>query len=303
MIKIAIVDADTRMAGELIRILIFHPDADIVGAVSRRYAGQRLAAVHHGLEGEPPARFTADLPQKADVVIYCGDTAPDAAIRQKARDGDVRIIDAAAAERADTAAGSIPAVSEIYRKPMVRGARESRVLGAPESGLLPALYPLARHLLLHGDITVDVAAAGELKKEFDLERSSATASVLIGAIQQSFEGNITMTLGDTLPGSRSMRLRARVPVSMHADDIAPLYESLYDDHNFVYVTNRAVGTEEVEGTEKCLIRLTTPEKGELLIEVLADGRMRGGAGDAVLAMNLMFGLHERTGLNLKASTY
>ena len=84
--------------------------------------------------------------------------------------------------------------------------------------------------------------------------------------------------------------------------IRQLYEQYYSDHNFVFLVDRPIVAADVENTNKCLIRLDKDErKGLLTVHAVMDLLLKGGAGTAVHAMNLLFGLHERAGLALKAT--
>ncbi|MDE5790263.1 MAG: N-acetyl-gamma-glutamyl-phosphate reductase, partial [Muribaculaceae bacterium] len=74
---------------------------------------------------------------------------------------------------------------------------------------------------------------------------------------------------------------------------------IYDDHNFSFAVTSPVKLDDVKGTEKIIISLSRSKDGVLSIHSVADGRLRGSAGEAVHVMNLMFGLHEKTGLYLK----
>ena len=81
-----------------------------------------------------------------------------------------------------------------------------------------------------------------------------------------------------------------------------LYD-IYDDHNFTFITTTRVGVSEVAGTNKCIVGVMRPEEGKARLMVAADCRLRGASGEAIHIMNLLFGLHEKTGLALKAIDY
>ena len=110
---------------------------------------------------------------------------------------------------------------------------------------------------------------------------------------------LTAAAADT---RRGLRVRAELDSPMTLPDIARLYEELYDDHNFTFLSPHAAPYAEVTGTDKIIISLSLAQ-GKLTIDAVADGHLRGGAGEAVHVMNLLFGLAERTGLALKASEY
>ena len=102
--------------------------------------------------------------------------------------------------------------------------------------------------------------------------------------------------------SRGIFASAYLDCPVALDEIVKLYEDYYDDHNFTYVINRMPDLKDVVNTNKCLLYLTK-EDGKLLIVSVIDNLLKGASGQAVHNMNLLFGLHERTGLNLKASAF
>lgn len=304
MIKAALIDAETPLGGEILRLLIHHPDVDVVGLVSPANAGVDVTEIHHGLIGERPLRFRSDLPDKADALFFCGNTTPDENIHTRAADGKVKIFDISRTSYASGRTGScVPAISEIFRKPMVRGASECRILSPLETTLLIALFPLARNLMLSSSIEVEAETGEDVARDLDPVRAAELAQRLLHSIQQSFNSSVSFTV-KTQPGNRrGLRLRTRLRLAIPVKDLAPLYDEVYDDHNFTFLLSRPKELHEVEGTNKCLICLQHVGESELDVEAIIDGRMRGWAGEAVLSMNLMFGLYEKTGLQLKASTY
>ena len=81
-----------------------------------------------------------------------------------------------------------------------------------------------------------------------------------------------------------------------------LYDKYYEDHNFTFVIDRMPDLKDVVNTNKCLLHLVK-EGNKLLIVSVIDNLLKGASGTAVHNMNLLFGLHERVGLNLKASAF
>lgn len=103
--------------------------------------------------------------------------------------------------------------------------------------------------------------------------------------------------------NRGLKVNIEVPCSLEINEIFKIFDHCYDDHNFTFMLASSVPGYEVEGTQKTLVTLQRHTDDKLTITVVADSRMRGGAGDAVHIMNLLFGLHERTGLYLKAHKF
>lgn len=294
MIKTLITDGANAQAGELLRLLVHHPEVEIVGVVDRSAASRRIDDVHHGLIGDAEdLHFSAEIPvdRKIDVVFCFGD-------RPKGLGDSVKYIDLSPkAYEAYPEPPVTPALSEIYRKVLVRGARESLVLGPVETVALIALYPLARNLLLRAPLTIDVI----LPDPEAARRSASIIGYLLGRIQKSFDGEVSMQLHKAAPEHRAVIVTMTLNTPLSLPDLHNLYTELYDDHNFTWPINRKPEAKDVEGTHKCLINISKESDGMTSITAAVDGYLRGGAGEAVHAMNLMFGLHEKVGLQLKAS--
>ncbi|MDE5652295.1 MAG: hypothetical protein K2I48_02355, partial [Muribaculaceae bacterium] len=146
MIKVGIAGADSRIAGEILRLCLHHPDVDIVSAYAPAYAGRSVASVHTGFIGEPRLLFSSSFDATAlDVAFIMHPIYSDSDWAKLMSDRkDLRLIIFPGAE---SVAGALPSspvygLSEINRKPMVRGAREAIVPDCVASPVLVALYPL-----------------------------------------------------------------------------------------------------------------------------------------------------------------
>ena len=296
MIKVGILGAATPVAGEIIRILVHHPEVELRTLHAPSLAGNPATSVHHGLWGEETLLFTekADFPH-LDLAIICEPSeAAKAAIEACERNPEMRLIDLTGRY------GPFEfGLSEINRKPLVRGARRASVPAPLAAVALIALYPFAAALMLNNDIAV--SAEGNLCTS-QPTAEAATIEKRLATVQNSFSSRVI--IDDRSAGTgRGMRLRISFPSTLTVADACRLYDGIYDDHNFTFLTPRPVELKEVEGTQKCLINVSKPDAGNILLDVVADPTMRGGAGEAVHLLNLLFGLHERTGLDLKVSTF
>lgn len=305
MIRTAIAGADTPMSGELIRILINHPDIEIVWAYSPSSAGKNLTSVHHGLTGDTDLLFTSSgLPDDVDLLFI--DAESEASLF------DVKAIDRPELKIIDMSHTSIPpfadnewiyGLSEIFRKNMVRGGRKVIVPGSIAALALISLFPLASHLMLSGTIKLSVTAPLDISTPSRLEDSRKEILEIIKQVQLGFNGDVEIDYTPTAPEKfREIRVSTVMPLLADINTIRDLYEKTYSDHNFSFISDSPVSTDEVTGTDKCIISLYETD-GKLTIDSVSDCRMRGGAGDAVHAMNLIYGLHEKTGLYLKAHKY
>lgn len=306
MIRVGIAGADTAMAGELIRILVNHPDVEMVSAFAPGKVGRKVASVHHGLAGECDLEFSPDInPQKLDVIFI--DAHSDVADRFRMntdRWPELRIIDMSHCPSLDFEALEMAyGLPEINRKELVRGCKRAVVPRSVAAAAIIGLYPLARHLLLKGDITVGYACPADIDTE---EKTGMVRQEILHVLrktQNSFDGDIIMRHLDEDVSDRGLKVNIELPCSLEINELFKIYDHCYDDHNFTYMLSSTVPGYEVEGTQKTLVTLQKLTEGNLTITVVADSRMRGGAGDAVHIMNLLFGLHERTGLYLKAHKF
>ncbi|MDE6410509.1 MAG: hypothetical protein K2K81_09770 [Muribaculaceae bacterium] len=305
MIKVAISGADTPVAGELIRILVNHPDVEIVALVAPGREGKQLQSVHHGLLGEEKMSFTGSFnPAGADILFIADNNIKHSEFK-RLRDAfpDLKVValnpiipdDEALPE--NRAADFIFALPEINRKAIVRGGKDALVPSPLSSLALVPLYPLALNMLLSGDILLNVSAPEDIVSEEMLERSAKEISEMLNEAQRSFSGNISFNI---LPPSskRGIELKTEISSPVDMEHTLKAYE-IYDDHNFSFAVTSPVKLDDVKGTEKIIISLSLSKDGVLSIHSVADGRLRGSAGEAVHIMNLMFGLHEKTGLYLK----
>lgn len=302
MIDVGILGGTGTHTGELIRILINHPDVMLRQVCEPDLAGRDIKSQHHGLIGESSLKYVDRLEYgKLDVVFV---TTSEARLRESLPTLDdapeLCVID-----MADdfTHARSLDplivyGVPEVNRKPLVRGARRAVIPPAAESLACIAFLPLAMRCMLPRTVMVTVECASGLADAGKVNPAQV-ADVL------RLSGNEPQPVVDMrfVPGmdSRAIRLSATLDLPMPIDNIVEMYEELYEDHNLTHVVGEAVDSKEVEGTDKCVVSLDKTPDGLLHVQAVADAGMRGGAGDAVHVMNLLMGLYEKTGLALKAS--
>lgn len=302
MIKVGIIGADTPEGGELIRILAMHPDVEIIGAQAPGLEGTPITDRHHGLIGETRLSFTGALDySKLNALFVCNTISFGAAEFTQMRivRPDLKVIMLYHSGGIDAEShGIVYGLPELNRKLLVRGATGAAVPTSFSSMALVGLIPFASHLLLHGDLKIHIIAPQAILEAMDLSMVKEELTEQLQEIQRSFNGHIEITteISDT---RRSCLMQIDFDCNLTTGQILELYE-IYDDHNFAYVTQSAVGVSEVAGTNKCVVSVLRGEPGKVRLQVIADGRLRGGAGEAVHILNLMFGLHERTGLALKA---
>ncbi|MCH5227466.1 MAG: hypothetical protein J1F16_06615 [Muribaculaceae bacterium] len=306
MVKIGIIGAHTPIAGEIIRILIHHPETELVCLYSPANLGKNAASIHHGLIGEETLNFTDKLNlEDIDLLIITENTEINNKIVEAASEieGLKIILTSKNTLNSDQLKYYEAGLSEINRKPLVRGVKEAYILSPTIVPALIALAPLATFLLLNSDIDIEVSAPEDILKELDLNKEITEVENQLKKRQTSFNGKISLKVTPLSSSDRGMNTQITMSNLLPVEEIEKIYEQIYDDHNFTYITKSEISPEEVEGTQKVVINISKPSAELLSLKVVSDARLRGGAGDVVHVMNLFFGLHEKTGLTLKASKY
>ena len=318
MIRIGIIGGAGYTAGELCRLLLNHPEAEIVFINSESNAGNLITDVHEGLYGETDMRFTDELPfEDVDVVYFCfGHGKSTQFLTDHYIPADVRIIDLAqdfrlAAEGNDYVYG----LPELNRTAIL-GAQHVANPGCFATCIQLGLLPLADAGLLQGDVSVNAitgstGAGVKPSSTTHFSWRSGNMSIykafqhqhvpeIVQSLQQlqpSFEGAI-----DFIPyrGDFPRGIFATEVITCDApeEEIADLYRDFYSDAPFTHYVDRAVDLKQVVNTNKCLIHAER-HGNKLLVTSVIDNRLKGASGQAVQNMNLMFELEEDAGLRLK----
>lgn len=304
MIRTAIAGADTPMSGELIRILVNHPDVEIIWAYAPELTGRSISSVHHGLIGETDLSFTSSaLPEDVDILFVDSANPANVFDFSSLRRDDLKIIDMSHSRTTPDPDGEfVYGLSEIFRKQMVRGAEKIIVPGSIAAVSLISLFPLASHLMLIGDLNISVKSPEDIATPQRISESEYEIKEVLKQVQLGFNGDVTIDYNPFEDSKRAIVVDINIICRSELDMIKELYETTFSDHNFTFLTISDVSCNEVEGTDKCVVHLSKNDD-VLHIHTVADCRLRGGAGDAVHSMNLLFGLHEKTGLFLKAHLF
>lgn len=341
MIKTGILGAHTPTAGELIRILINHPDVMLTTVASDQAAGDRVDAIHRGLIGDTNLTLLPTLRAEGHNAIFlCGEPWQAqqwleqnlTEIEASAQTADpIRIIDLTGAFR-NGGHDMVYGLPEHNRKALVRGATRASIPSPVAMAVGLALFPLAKNMLLQGPVTVAATIADTFSTDFvpkstqpdvesstrldpiapiehrpDAEAIAAEISALLGQIQPGFNHPVDLTLSIDHAITRGITATVNTPSTLSEAELRRHYTEAYQDHNFTYLISRIPLTIDVANTNKCLIHLcyskSIIEANTLRITSVIDNMLKGSAGNAVHCLNLLFGLSERTGLSLKASAF
>lgn len=322
LIKVGIVGAAGYTAGELIRLLLNHPAAEIVFAHSESNAGNAVTDVHAGLYGETDLHFTDQLPfEEVDVVFFCfGHGKSTQFLAEHYIPADVRIIDLAqdfrlANDEHDYVYG-LPELNALQ----LQGAQHIANPGCFATCIQLALLPLAAAGLLDGDVMVNAitgsTGAGvkpsvtthfswrsgnmSIYKAFEHQHVPEILQSL-HKLQPSFDGAI-----DFIPYRgdfpRGIFCTAVVRQEVELEQVVRLYKEFYADAVFTHYVDRPIDMKQVVGTNKCLVHVDV-HGDKILVTSCIDNLLKGASGQAVQNMNLMFGLEENCGLQLKSLAF
>lgn len=301
MIKVGISGGESMMAGDLLRLLVLHPEVDLIAVSAPSLRGKTVSNYHHGLIGETELRFVDTLNlEELDLLFVASErfvpTALPSDLKVISFLEEPSVISSIFNKEGDLA----PAVSEMFRKQMVRHARGAYLLMPPLSVAIIVLFPLALHLLLNDSLKIKVSLPKYRRKEFDITRMGQSLIELLSAVQLSFSKIESI---EALNSSflKTLCIECEFNTGTSKEEIDRIYGEIYDDHNFTFIVRNDPAPTEVGGTQKCFLHVSKPTEDTVRIKAVADSFMRGGAGDAIHAMNLLFGLHEKTGLSLPAS--
>ena len=120
-------------------------------------------------------------------------------------------------------------------------------------------------------------------------------------MQQSFSSKLLM-VPIRGPFSRGIMAVSYLDCALDLPEIIKIYKDYFDDHNFTFITSKIPDLKDVVNTNKCIIHLDKIE-GKLMVTAVIDNLLKGGAGNAVHTMNLLFGLQETTGLTMKSVAF
>lgn len=322
MIKVGIIGGAGYTAGELIRLLLGHPEVEIKFIHSSSNAGNRITDVHAGLLGETDLLFTDQMPfEEIDLLYFCtahGDTRKF--LESTQLPDELKVIDLSMDYRLKSSEHDfIYGLPELNR----RATCKSRYVANPgcfatciELGLLP----LAKEHLLKGDISVNAitgSTGAGVKPSATTHYSWRNNNISIykpfthqhlpeilqsvKQLQPDFDGEI-----DFIPYRgdfpRGIFTTIVVKCDLDIETVYKLYESYYERDSFTHIVNKPIDLKQVVNTNKCLIHIEK-HGGKLLITSIIDNLLKGASGQAVHNMNLLFGLEETVGLRLKPSAF
>jgi N-acetyl-gamma-glutamyl-phosphate reductase len=323
-VNIGIVGGAGYTGGELLRVLLRHPNANISFVHSTSSAGELVSKVHADLVGDTDLKFAAELDQNIDVLFLCvghGDAKKFLAANDIK--SSVKIIDLSQDFRlANTATigdrNFVYGLPELQRD-AIKTASNIANPGCFATAIQLGLLPLASQNVLKEVYTTGITGstgAGQglsSTSHFSWRANNIQAyktlqhqhlneiSQSLAQLQanQNAEINFVPWRGDF---TRGIFVTSVITSDLSVEAVYDLYNTYYASHPFTHVSKNNIDLKQVVNTNKCLIHIEK-QGNKIAIHSVIDNLLKGAVGQAVQNMNLIFGLEEGTGLNLKANYF
>ena len=323
-IKAGIIGGAGYTGGELIRLLIHHPGVSVSFIHSRSNAGKPVHAVHQDLLGDTELKFSGELNDDVDVIFLClGHGESKKFLTENKIADKVKVIDLANDFRLSQSSkhetrNFVYGLPELNRD-QIKKANNVANPGCFATTIQLGLLPLAKAGLLKDvyttGITGSTGAGQSLSatshfswRENNIQAYKTLTHQHLGEIGESLKqlqpaGDIHVNFvpwrGDF---TRGIFVSSQVRCDESLIELNKIYEDFYAGHLFTHITKEPLFLKQVVNTNKCIIQL---EKvgSMLVVHSVTDNLLKGASGQAVQNMNLMFGLDETAGLNLKANYF
>ena len=325
MIQVGIIGGAGYTAGELIRLLINHPETELNFVYSTSNAGNKISSVHQDLLGDLDLKFTDTINPNVDVLFLClGHGNSVKFLSSHTFSENTKIIDLGNDFRLEKDKGFngksfVYGLPELQRE-TIKNANYIANPGCFATAIQLALLPLAQQNLLKEDVHVNAVTGstgagtslsetshfpwrdnnfsyykpfthqhlGEINQSVKQLQNSFSSEILFMPNRGNFSRGIFATVYTNFEGS--------------LEEAKHLFKSFYKEAKFTFVSDGELHLKQVVNTNKCFIHLHK-HNNKLLVTSIIDNLLKGASGQAIQNMNLMFGLEETTGLQLKATYF
>jgi N-acetyl-gamma-glutamyl-phosphate reductase len=325
MLEIGIIGGAGYTAGELIRLLLNHPEANINFVYSTSNAGNKLHKVHKDLIGSTEISFTSQINTKVDTLFLClGHGNSTTFLENNNFSKNTKIIDLSNDFRLFTDK-NFEGKDFVYGLPeldktVIKTAKYIANPGCFATALQLAILPLAAKGLLNNDIHIN-AVTGATGAGTSLSATThftyrdnnyshykafnhqhlGEINQTVNQLQTNFNAEINF-IPNRGNFSRGIFATTYTKYDGSLDDAIKIYKEYYKDAAFTFVSDEEIHLKQVVNTNKCLLHLVK-HGNKLLITSTIDNLLKGASGQAVQNLNLMYDFEETLGLNLKASYF
>ena len=318
MLKVGIIGGGGYTAGELIRILQYHPEVEISFVQSASQAGKYVYDTHDDLMGECTLKFTAELSTDVDALFLCmGHGQSPAFMAQNAIPDHVAVIDLGNDFRLDET--WVYGLPELNRAAIQRSKRIANP-GCFATTIQLGLLPLANAGLLAPEVHINAitgsTGAGQAPSATTHFSWRASNLSVYKAFNHQHLDEIRRSLVQAQPGfggelnfipmrgdfTRGILATMYLDCKLSEQELNELYTQTYLNEPFTFVSAPNPHLKQVVNTNKCLVHVEKHGNKAFIISAI-DNLTKGASGQAVQNLNLIFGLPEKTGLNLKSVAF
>ncbi len=322
-VKVGIIGGAGYTGGELLRLLLNHPNSSISFIHSNSNTGKPVYAVHEDLQASTDLFFSGELKDDIDVLFLCtGHGEGKKFIELNELNPHVKVISLSQdfrlnEEREFRSRNFVYGLPEVNRD-KIREAKNIANPGCFATAVQLGLLPLAAKKILTDvyatGITGSTGAGQSLSatSHFSWRQNNIQAYKTlshqhlgeIGETLQQISGakvnlNFVPWRGDF---ARGIFVSSQLKCDLPLDEVEQLYREYFQDHPFTLLSNKSIFMKQVVNTNNCIVHLE--KEGEVLVVHSAiDNLLKGASGQALQNMNLMFGLDETAGLRLKANYF
>jgi N-acetyl-gamma-glutamyl-phosphate reductase len=321
-LKAGIIGGAGYTGGETVRLLLNHPEVELIFVQSRSQAGKPLTTVHHDLVGETELLFSEGFNQAVDVLFLCLSHGESKKLLVENNfPATTRIIDLGNDFRLGDKAGDRDFVYGLpeFQRERIKQAKNIANPGCFATTIQLGLLPLAKAGLLKEVNTTGITGStGAGQKLQDTTHFTWRANNISAykTLTHQHLGEINLTLKSLQPSfpdtinfvpwrgdfTRGIFVSSVLDCKLSLEEANKLFKDFYTTHPFTHVADEMIDMKQVVNTNKCLLFL---EKvgNKLVIHSATDNLLKGASGQAVQNMNLMFGIEETLGLKLKPSVF
>jgi N-acetyl-gamma-glutamyl-phosphate reductase len=317
MINIGIIGGAGYTAGELIRILLWHPLAKIKFIQSSSHDGEKITKVHRDLIGDTELAFSKPDFDAVDVIFLCsGHGMSKVFMEENELPKHLKVVDLSTDYRHEREGNDFVYGLPELNKELIESAEKIANPGCFATSIELAILPLADEQVINNEVHVNAitgsTGAGQRPtstSHFSWKNNNVAIYKPFGhqhlteiyqsvkQLQAGFEYDINFipVRGNF---SRGIMATAYTECNWSQEEIVEKYQAYYKDHPFVSIVDEILDVKQVVNTNKCLLY---PAKygSKIMVVSIIDNLLKGASGQAVQNMNLMFGIDETTGLNLK----
>lgn len=324
MIKVSIAGGTGYTAGELLRILIHHPQVQIESVISRTSVGTSLSSIHRDLLGETELVFS-DAIGNPDVLFLClGHGISEKFLENNVIPNSCKIIDLGNDFRLESSFHDREFVYGLceLNKESIQNTNNVANPGCFATSILLALLPLSKMKQLKHEVHIHAitGSTGAGKRQSETSHFSYRDSnvSVYKAFNHQHLGEIKKTLSFNndvdVPEIQFVPIRGDFTRGIFASiytkwegglseqEVIDYYKDYYKRSPFVFVSDEDISLKEVVNTNKGLLHISF-HNGYIHITSIIDNLVKGASGQAVQNMNLMFGFAENEGLQLKGSAF